>query len=380
MNYFKISKINFEVTVFILFLILSDYFWLTLSRIIDSDDFFYFKFPISHSSIIYSILFGILIIISSFFITFLIPSNIKFNVNLKKIHAIILCAIILNLIHFFVFDRSIRYEHGALTGGLGIIHYFSMSINLFISVILIRCSRGASSVNSINKIIFYLFFVAWFLVVDGLASSLTIFVVLILCNPYLSLSKLIYFALTAFFLMLIGFYGKWGGDLPDYLNFSYFVKWIVSRFSIQSESMMAYLNGYSLANNFFDAVEFNLNSIFLRFKIIFGQDYYYNGPKTISEMIFYDMHHEFGSGSSPGFFFGMILHGFFYIIPLFFIIIQLCYFLKNLYIGNRVIFYVAFSFFLKELLANPFELWTVISPSLVSYLLIFFGSTINVKE
>jgi hypothetical protein len=372
------SHQKLTLAIFGFYLYAQEILWLALNRFINDGDIqFYFTSDfvwqnfLKYSLLIlfFSFTFALLVIISR-------PSK-RLSVSIKLVKFFVFLTASILVLKAGVVHGDARYTSGGLTGFAGIVYFASNA--LFLMSVIILFKARLNEVYSLNAYSFILLF-SYSITIDGLAPALTLLCsTVILFNLFhKNLLGLIFLLSLMIALLYLGVQAKWT-EAPDYLTPHYFVSWVLSRFSIQSEQFYYYISGDSYISSFGDYVDLLVRAFNLRLDVIFQGAYTPIYPRSVSESIYYDMKGEYFSGSSPGIALGTahLMLGFF-VFQYFVVLI-----VKNIFMGNRLSvrlwMMVPVAFLLKPIYTDSSEFFALISPILVYALSIYFASIVRVK-
>lgn len=363
----------------VIILYIQDLFWILASRIAYS----YGEFPYRVvewdwvSFVKFVELSGSFSVIGACFVLWMKPIR-KIWVEQGTVLSIIGIAITLNVIGFMLLDPDARYVSGGRTGINGLVYFFGLAFTLASMVIILRQNAGN---KPLPRIWTYGFIISYALTIDGLARALTLALFMfIYWKIRLTRPKhLILIATIAGILGVVGFAEKFS-QLPGYFTPGFFVNWVVGRFSIQAEQLFRYLSGESVLNSTVGYWELIGRSIENRAEVVLSGITAFEYPRNIAEALYYDMFGNYGSGSSPGLLLGSVLLGPMAIImPALYAFI----FIQFFYEYHEKISLVqacAYSFLFKGIHANNWEIFVVVSPTLLYIVFILGASILMMKE
>ncbi len=344
-------------------LYLQDIFWLVASRVAIA--FYEPMYQISRFDwLTFSIFVILTICISGLGIAFaqLMRPLSKISVSRQMVRAVIILTIGFNLLLLVLLESNARYVSGGLVGSTGIMYGLSQALSLASMVIFIRAQKQG---RPFSKVWYLSFLASLALIVDGLASALTIgmFVLIILDIRIKRPGRVMVFAMLATLLVWFGLQSKFS-VIPDYFTLDFMANWTIARFSIQAEQAYTYLAGESVIGNRISYLELVFRAISDRYDLITGRPLRFEYPRNVSEAAYFDMWRSFGSGSSPGALLGTLLQGpFFFIPPMVFAFLFVQYF-SGIPEKVSILHLFAYSFLFKVLHTNFSEFLTIFSPTL----------------
>ncbi len=370
-----LARRNAAALVF--FLYFQEIIWFAFSRIFFSQEgHFYNVAPFDWLYFFcYVVLAVFLGLLSSFFCLFLKPLP-KIYVGKGVLYLTIYLSCFLNLLTYVLVSDRARYESGGLVSGGGGVYFFAVAASL-VSMILILKSKFEDVGVGLKTIVVFCFFYA--LTVDGLAKVLTLasFLYLYWYKKGVKARYFLFFPFLFMGLMWYGIHEKFS-EIPDYFSGNFFSSWVIARFSIPAEQAYTYLSGHSIVGEFVSYWDLISRAMFDRFSLLTGDYRETLFPRTISEAFYYDVHHVYGGGSSPGLFLGTLVQGgwLFWIVPLLISFLMIQYFYKYKY---RISFFqiCAYSFLLKPVYSNVAEYFVVISFVLFIALCFFLASLVS---
>lgn len=371
----KIAQANASRVCIILFF--QEIAWLTLSRMFENSGWtFYYasEFKIT--------IYAMLITISVFYMwgaTFFCKlSSVlpRFKVGKGVVYVIFIFAIITNIASATFLSEGARYATGGLTGVAGVIYAVSRSLSLMAMVLALKGKYGGG--YKIGVAILGAFSLSMFIAIDGLAGALTTVSFLFLIFRSKGWGNVIlftFFIIISIIIFYVGFNLKFK-EIPYYLTPEFGLRWTVARMSISAESLYKYVSGESMFNDPGSYIEIIKRSYVNRYLVISGESFVPVYPRSVSEGVYLDMYGNIGSGSSPGFFLGLLMHGIFSPMILF----VMCYLFVQIFYGICVVFsymdIFAISLITKIIHANITEYIVFFSPSTLALLTFIFAGLI----
>ena len=354
--------------------------WLTLNRMIESDGWvFYYTSQFRLS--VYAMLIALAAFYSwgGFALCRLAPVMPRLRIGNWLVVTIFSLAIIFNVISATFLTQSARYTSGALTGTAGVIYAVSRSFSLMAMVLALKGKY--SDGYKISIYILTAFSFGLFITIDGLAGAMTTSAFLFLMfrsKGWKNVIIFLSFSVIAIFIFYVGMNSKFS-EIPYYLTPEFSFRWSVSRMSISAESLYKYLSGESMFNEPGSYIDLLKRSYVNRYLVITGQNFFPVYPRSVSEGFYMDMYREVGAGSSPGFYLGTLLHGFF---SPFILFATCCIFLQMFY-GIKMVFgYVdifAITLIMKIIHANVTEYVIFFSPTTLALFAFIFASVMVPK-
>ena len=155
--------------------------------------------------------------------------------------------------------------------------------------------------------------------------------------------------------------------------------WAVHRLATQPQSMLLYLSGQSIIQGPFELFQIITQSFSDRADILLGDQTYLSYPRNLSEAVYYDLYGRYGSGSSPGLIYFLVLSSIFMPFFLFVLVVLLINYFDT---DKRysLISLIMIGFILKLMINDLSEVVTIISPSFVGFVLIFALSIVNFTD
>ena len=170
--------------------------------------------------------------------------------------------------------------------------------------------------------------------------------------------------------------------LDPSIAFPLVYNWVIPRFAIQAESMLAFVSGDLAIGGGIDTIKLIAKSISDRIGLLTGNLTTFTYPRSVSESIYGSLHGQYdGSGSSPGLLLGTAMFGvgLFWIIPLVlaFIFVQMFY---RFPIKLNLLNLCAFSYFTRGLHTDSSEYFTVVSFVAVYMVVFYIGCILYPKS
>lgn len=276
-----------------------------------------------------------------------------------------------NVVSALFLAHNARYVSGGLTGGSGVLYALSTSLTFLVMLLYVRDRlRGFRFGVSVTLVAFI---ASTIIQIDGLARALTVFVFLYLMFPVQRARTFIFLGAAGVSLVYIGLLLKFGGDISG-VNIQHLVFWIISRFTINAESLNTFLAGHSVIAGSSDFYHIVSKSIQYRIDLVSGSPAHIEFPKSVSEAIYYDLYQSTGSGSSPGFLLSSIFVGgdlLFFIVPIIYAYLLRMYF-KNILVSVGILEILAITYLLKGVVSDISEILTVISPEFIFFSFFLF--------
>ena len=359
-----------------------DLFFLLLSNLLILNKVFP-EYRIVEDIFFYTLLFCALssLILIFVYLFSLIPPIKKYKMNYRWIKILVLATIVIQLIHSFVISPDARYVSGSLTGASGIFYGISKSMTVASMLMMIKYRQYFLTLGPLS----ILFISTYFLTIDGFSSALLIFFFL-----YIFFIEAIQKSLTSrIFLVLIfgpvaavllwgaAFNAKYVFGFDSGLEESFY--WGIHRLATQPQSFLLYLSGQSLIQGPFELFQIISQSFSDRADILLGDQTYLSYPRNLSEAVYYDLYGFYGSGSSPGLIYFLILSSIFMPFFLFVLAVLLINYFDT---AKRysLISLIMIGYILKFMFNDLSEVITIISPSFVGFVLIMALSLVNFTD
>ena len=359
-----------------------DLVFLLLSSILISNEIFP-DYRIVDEIFFYTLLFcafSFLILVIVYFLSFIPPMK-KFKMHSRWIKILVFATIVIQLIHSFIIAPDARYVSGSLTGASGIFYGISKSMTVASMLMMIKYRKYFYTFGPLS-----IFFVLTFiLTIDGFSASLLIFFFLYIffiesIEKSISLRLFLVFVfgpIAAVLLWGTAFNAKYvlGFDIGLEETFN----WAVHRLATQPQSMLLYLSGQSIIQGPFELFQIITQSFSDRADILLGDQTYLSYPRNLSEAVYYDLYGRYGSGSSPGLIYFLLLSSIFMPFFLFVLVVLLINYFDT---DKRysLISLIMIGFILKLMINDLSEVVTIISPSFVGFVLIFALSIVNFTD
>ncbi|HEY9090055.1 hypothetical protein [Parasphingorhabdus sp.] len=353
---------------FIAVLFVSDVFWLTLNRLMSTTGWvFYntssFRLDFYLLTVAGAAFFSLIAYFFCRIITF-IP---KIPVPKLLIVSIFVAAIFTNLITATFLTEGARYTSEGLTGINGIVYAISRSLSILSIILSIKDKY--SERTGINIMIVMALLLSLIATIDGLSIAITISCFVFIYFQTSGFKNIILFlsVLMAFMLLLyLGFQSKFT-IIPNYLTPEFALRWSIARMAISSEHLYMYISGESILNGEGEYLKLIIRSWANRWGVIFqGSNILFEYPRAVGEATYFDMYNEYGAGSSPGFYLGILLNKSFSFIFLF----GAVYIFGQMFYGIRKIFNIvelyALVLITKVIHANISEYIVFLSPLTLS--------------
>lgn len=299
-----------------------------------------------------------------------IPVFKKIRLTFSQYNLILVLAIVINTLRFIFLQESARYTSGGMSGISGLLYFMSEGMTFLSFLLTISASFSVTGGDLLNKLRPLLLMLSYAINIDGLASALTLFCFIIaVLRPRLRISfRTMGLFFVASGLGALGWIVKTGG--LEYPVKDFFL-WIPYRVAIPIESMLIYLEHESVLAGPSDVFVLIRDSFFNRLDFILTGNADVQGFKTVSAAIFYDLYQRDG-GSSPGMLYGsFLLAGYFG-----FVFFCGFGFLLRCYLSSTVEKFnlstvIALAFVLKNVYADIPDAFSLISLSLIYFLLFF---------
>lgn len=254
-----------------------------------------------------------------------------------------------------------RYTSGGFTG----LSIFLYTINLFVFYFCIFWYSKIVNIDRGTRVLIIIYFLTQLLLVDGVGPVITLFFAWFIYKiKSESRGDTLKYALVIATIVVLGtvikFYNFESGELDrDFLTIA---SWAISRFSIKHESLILWINGESYTSSVLQYYSLLSDALTNRFAFIFGTaDYQF--PRAYAESIYFDLYGVGGSGSSPGFAYGLVLSGFGGIlIPIIIVFFMKQYF-SDLNTKLGWVRLLVFSYIFGQLFTNIAEIQILVSPS-----------------
>lgn len=254
-----------------------------------------------------------------------------------------------------------RYTSGGFTG----LSIFLYTINLFVFYFCIFWYSKSVNIDRGTRVLIIIYFLTQLLLVDGVGPLITFFFGWFIYKAKNeSTGDTLKYALVISTIIVLGimikFYDFESGELDR--DFSTIASWVIGRFAIKHESLLLWINGESYTSSVLQYYSLLSDALTNRFNFIFGTgDYQF--PRAFGESIYFDLYGIGGSGSSPGFAYGLVLSGFGGIL----IPIIIVFFMKQYFADlNTKLGWVSllvFSYMFGQLFTNISEIQILVSPS-----------------
>ena len=254
-----------------------------------------------------------------------------------------------------------RYTSGGFSG----LSIFLYSINLFLFYFCVFWYAKIVNIDRATRRLIIIYFLTQLLLVDGVGPVITfVFAWFIYKVKNKSRGVTLKYALGISSIIVLGtmikFYDFESGELDR--EYWLVASWVISRFSIKHESLLLWINGESYTSSVLQYYSLLCDSFTNRLNFIFGTADY-QLPRSISESIYIDLYGIGGSGSSPGFAYGLVLSGFGGIL----IPIIIVFFMKQYFADLNTklgwVHVLVFAYMFGQLFTNIFEIQILVSPS-----------------
>jgi len=360
----QLSVARRNTAYLVAFLYIQEIFWLSVSRV--QLVFYEPKYKVAEFEWVLFISYALLALIFSAVgvvaARFMRPIK-RLSVSNRAVLAIIVIATSLNVFVSLTISDSARYTSGALTGLNGVVYGLSRSFSLVSMMIFVRERVNGTPLPWLWLTVFVFSLV---LTVDGLAPALTIGVFLLLVSNLRinRPARVVLVVPVAVAVLWVGFHAKFH-EVPAYLTQEFMARWTIARFAIPAEQMYTHLAGESIIGDQISYVKLVLRAISDRVDLLSGAPFMVEFPRSVSEALYFDLHGEYGGGSSSGAFLGTALQGaFFFVPPIVFAFLFLQYF-YSLRVKVTFVQLCAYSFLFKGVHASFYEYLAVISPTLL---------------
>ncbi len=255
-------------------------------------------------------------------------------------------------------NDGMRYQGGAFFGFAGMLYVLNMTAWLSLIFVSVGSNLTFYRIVSLN-----LYFIFQLLNSDGDGSILLIASSLAIFNRI----GVVSFAILISVLISILVYVKFGSDIPD---FEILISWILSRLSIRMESFALWLTGKAIVGDFLSYLNLISISFIDRLYTLFSGNIRYHEYKSLSDAIYYDIHGFRLGGSSPGFLYSMYQTWMIFGVLAAYLIKKFLFKITSIpFMGYLAFIYI----FANIIFADAFEIFLLISPSFL-YFLVFFLS------
>tara|TARA_B110000238_G_C16106639_1_gene430729 strand:+ start:730 stop:1917 length:1188 start_codon:yes stop_codon:yes gene_type:complete len=317
-------------------------------------------------------------------ITIKVPNN-KFKIYISRNTFFWLLAILLtSSIYIFFLQQTFRprYTSGSITTLDGLTRVIN-TILLVCLFIIYQLNRKQSDYKT-----FIIILISSILTVDGLAG-VAFFLSMALFEFYRlnfkkKISSSIFIIILTVIVLDTAFNFKYGSENSNYILLTgysdYLYSYIIPRFSVHAEQLYSYISQDLDISNYSYLSTVIMESFNNRLKVIFNDGYDLFYPKTVGQSIAYSMQGlNARGGSSPGYVLSVISFLPF-TIPL---IIILAFIFKQVSfrLNERVNFIQAacFCFIIKAISANLLDMLPIISPALLTLILVYLSSHVFLK-
>ncbi|MEE1877666.1 hypothetical protein [Altererythrobacter litoralis] len=351
--------------LFLAFLYLQDIFWLMASRVtlVFAEPMYQvsrFEWPIAGMVIIIATtLAGLGIVFAR-----LMRPLPRISVPQWMLRAVVLVAIVFNILTTVFIDSAARYSSGGLTGSSGVLYSAAQALSLAGMVVLLRAQKCG---RPFSKLWIFALMGSMALSIDGLASALTIcmFAVIIFEIQFRRLGRVIIMAPLVFGLLWSGFQAKFN-EIPAYLTPEFMIRWVIGRLSISAEQMYTYQAGNGIIGEEVSYLELVSRAISDRFDLVLrGRTPKFEYPRSVSEAMYFDITGSFGSGASPGALLSATQMGLFFFLPPLVLSFLFMQYFHRMPGKISLLQMFAYAFIFNTLHSNFSEFLTIISPTLL---------------
>ena len=330
------------------------------------------------------ILCSFVVFLLTLIITIKVPKNsFKIDISRNTFFLLLIILLISSIYIFFVQkDFRPRYEPGSITTLAGLTKVFNISLYLCLYIIYLLNNKQS------DYIAFIIILISSVLIIDGLFGT-TLFVSMLLIEFYrLNLKKNIYssifFVIATIFVLDFGIKFKYGSENSYYFLTSgysdYLYNYIIPRFSVHAEQLYSYISQDLDISNYSYLSTVIIESFNNRLKVIFDDGYNIFYPKTVGQSILWNMEFYGASGgSSPGYALSAISFLPF-TMPLI-IVLALIFKQVSFRLNERVNFIqvACLCFIFKPISANLLDMLPIISPTLLTLILVYLSSHVFLK-
>jgi hypothetical protein len=254
-----------------------------------------------------------------------------------------------------------RYQSGGFQG-TSIVLY---SINLCIFYFCMFWYSKNRNADDKSSSLLSIYLLLQLLLVDGIGPLITLVCAWIICGIRVQSHgrltiNLVAIAFLVFSGMVIKFLDFESGQFDR--SFMDIINWLVGRLALRYESYVMWLNNEAYISNILDYYNLLLTSLRYRVEFLFGIGLS-EFPKSLSEAIFYDLYGFGGSGSSPGFNYGLVISGMGGgVLPIMMILFMKQYF-WDLNARLNLMYILVYGWIFGQIYADIFELQIILSPA-----------------
>lgn len=304
-------------------------------------------------------------------------------ISLRFVKILIFLAASISIVLFLIKTDQSRYNSGSLTGFYGLLYFTFIFLFMLISTVFFLNHSHISFFN------FFALGFSYLLCIDEgfgpwlfLLSYCSTFLIL-KYNPNYRFIFVLTFSLSLMFLIFADLLFLL--DFPkQILSLQNFFSYIFYRFSINTLSLLQFINGMSYFSEYFytsySYLELLVRAFEQRFDLIFSGTYDKIYPRNVSEAAAFDFNREYRGGSSSGIFFGSIIGGVLSFYTIIFVLSLFVFYFNKMNVRKPFFLACTSYFFFSNLFAAPSEILVVISPTFFYLNGFIFASFLRIKN
>ena len=285
-----------------------------------------------------------------------------------SIEVTLILLIIFNILTLYFIPSGARYIDGTFTKWTLLLYFFKNGFFVWATI------ASLSGKNEVGLFLKYCSILSCLLIVDGLASALSIF-----AFTYLLLKDTRFFKYWFVFfgasLLYLGLASK--GDISHLITG--LNAWVVSRFSIPVETLGLYLNGEHYFKSIFDFTDFLTESFACRTSSFFN-----NGGRACQEISsigsanYYSLYGEIKGGSGTGIILSLYLGLMLSFIPLIVFFCGISIIFRSAGKADYLSLFI-FAWILKGVYFNILDIYTIFNQSFFLFFFFLLGVAVVKK-